>query len=307
MDQAKTLRKMACGEIVEINKKPCLEMISEDMKESARDVVRVIAVTSGKGGVGKTNVVVNLACSLRKLGSRVCILDADLGLGNIDVLLGLAPKFNIHHVLLGQKKLSEIVIDGPAGIKIIPASSGIQEMAELDDNQRLNILSQVEDLEDMIDILLLDTGAGISSNVTYFSVAAQEIVIVATPEPTSITDAYAVMKVLSQRYSERFFKLLVNGVATPREASEVYKKLSLTADRFLQISIDYLGHILLDANLVAAVRQQKALVEINPSSPASQCFKSLAQKIKEARPSARPKGGLQFFWRQLLERTWPFS
>lgn len=301
MDQAKTLRRMACGKGANDYSNPRLSLFSEERKERTGDVVRVIAVTSGKGGVGKTNVVANLAYSLRELGSKVCILDADLGLGNIDVLLGLAPKFNIHHVLLGEKTLSEIIVDGPAGIKIIPAASGIQELAEANDSQRLRILSQVEALGDKIDILLLDTGAGISSNVTYFSIAAQEIVVVATPEPTSITDAYAVMKVLSQRYSERYFKLLVNGVANHREASDVYRKLSLTADRFLQISIDYLGHILLDPNLVVAVKQQKAIVEINPNSPASQCFKALARKIKDAPLSAKPKGGLQFFWRQLLE------
>ncbi|MDH4187246.1 MAG: AAA family ATPase, partial [Nitrospira sp.] len=163
----------------------------------------VITVTSGKGGVGKTNVVANLAVALAQAGKQVLVLDADLGLGNIDVLLGLVPRYTLEHVLAGSHHLSDIVIQGPAGIHVLPASSGLPQLTSLNDEQQLLLQSELEDVAKTVDVLLIDTGAGIASNVTYFAAAAQETVIVVSPEPTSLTDAYALIKVLWRQHRER--------------------------------------------------------------------------------------------------------
>jgi flagellar biosynthesis protein FlhG len=299
MDQARTLRHLADTARQEPFASSTLTL---EPPRSTRQGVKVLSFTSGKGGVGKTHIVVNLAYALQRQGARVMILDADLGLANVDVLLGLAPRFTIQHVLEGHKSLDEILVPGPAGMRILPAGSGVQEMAELDESQRLQLLSVLDGLEDEIDYLLIDTGAGISSNVMYFNVAAQDIIVVATPEPTSITDAYALMKVLSTKYAEKHFKVLMNAVSSETDAKEAFRRLSVVAERFLNISIDYLGHILHDTSFSQAVRQQKALLELYPSSVAARCFHRLARQVLETPPTAHPKGNIQFFWQQLLTR-----
>jgi flagellar biosynthesis protein FlhG len=167
---------------------------------------RVIAITSGKGGVGKTNIVANMGYTLCKAGKRVLIFDADLGLGNMDVLLGLTPQYNLSHVIKGQKRLSEIIVNGPGQLKILPASSGIQELTKLTHSQKVDLFNELNLLLSDYDIVLIDTAAGISSNVLYFNASASEIMVVVTPEPTSITDAYALMKVLSVKYNEKHFR-----------------------------------------------------------------------------------------------------
>ncbi|MFQ5454893.1 MAG: MinD/ParA family protein [Nitrospirota bacterium] len=285
MDQAATLRKMT--DIREVN-------------AGTFNNIRVIAITSGKGGVGKTNVVANLAIALSKLGKKVMILDADLGLGNLDVLLGLTPKYNVQHLLMGEKGLSDIIVNGPSGIMILPSSSGVQELTSLTDEQQLNLLTEFDKLPSKIDFFLIDTGAGISSNVIYFSTAAQEIIVIVSPEPTSITDAYALMKVLSTKHAERKFKLLVNMIKDEREAKEVYRKLSIVADRFLNISIDYIGYITLDNNMPKAVCRQKAIVDIYPNSQSSRAFDQLARTICEWPAPLQPKSNIQFLWKRLI-------
>ncbi|HUU50533.1 MAG TPA: MinD/ParA family protein [Nitrospinota bacterium] len=290
MDQASTLRYMS-----KMNE-------NTNSSQQKRDKqIMVMAITSGKGGVGKTNIVANLAISLSMLNRRVVVFDADLGLANLDVLLGLIPKYNLKDVLIGKKSFSEIIVEGPKGIKIIPASSGIQELSALTDEQRLRLLSEFDQFDENIDILLIDTAAGISSNVMYFNVAAQEIIVIAAPEPTSITDAYALMKVLSINYGEKYFRLIVNSVKDEKEGKEVFKKLSVAADRFLDISIDYLGSIPFDESVTKAVRQQKALVELYPSSKAGRSFAALAKSISKISPRTHPKGNIQFFWQQILQ------
>lgn len=268
--------------------------------ESRKSHTRVIAVTSGKGGVGKSNIVANLGFVLSRLGKKVLILDADLGLGNLDVLLGLAPKYNLSHAIAGSKTLSEIVIDGPGNVKILPAPSGIQELSDLTDEQKTRMLTALDLLIDSVDLFLIDTGAGISSNVMHFNSSAPEIMVVASPEPTSITDAYALMKVLSLDYSRKHFKLVVNLARSSREAMDVYKQLELVADRFLDIKIEYMGHVLIDENIRKGVRLQKVVSEIYPDTKASRCFASLAKKIFESRPSNVPEGDTNFFWRKLV-------
>jgi len=263
--------------------------------------VQVIAVTSGKGGVGKTNVVANLAYSLSRLKRRVLILDADMGLANLDVLLGLIPKYTIHHILMGEKSLDEIMMDGPGGVKILPASSGVQELTALTTQQRMVLLSQLESLNERTDVLLIDTAAGISSNVMFFSTMANEIVVVASPEPTSITDAYATMKVLTTRYGEKYFYLLVNFVRDESEGLEVYRHLTMVTERFLNLSIRYLGFIPVDGHVQQAVKQQRAVAELYPNCLASRSFLAVAEKVARFSFSSTPRGNLNLFWQSLMQ------
>jgi flagellar biosynthesis protein FlhG len=268
---------------------------------------RVIAISSGKGGVGKTNIVANLGISLSRLGKKVMIFDADLGLGNLDILLGLSPKYNFSHVALGEKTLSEIIVEGPCQIKILPASSGIQEMASLSKQQTADLLSELYAVIDPIDILLIDTAAGISTNVMYFNAIAQEVLVVVSPEPTSITDAYALMKILSIRYGVKQFNLLVNMVSDIQEAHEVYRQLKLVAERFLDIAIEYIGHVSYDKNVTRGVRQQKAVCDLYPDTPASRCFNSLAVKLCQSPASAYPAKNTRQFWQELITNKMDFT
>ena len=262
---------------------------------------RVITVTSGKGGVGKTNIVSNLAIALAKFGKKVLLLDADLGLGNLDILLGLKPKKNLSDVLIEGKDLSEMMSEGPMGIKILPASSGALELTNLSENQKLQLLSEIESLNGAFDMLLIDTGAGISSNVMYFNIAAQDIIVIITPEPTSIYDSLALMKILASDYDEKYFKVLVNFARTPREGFAVFKKfVSLIEDCF-EASVDYIGQISYDKNVAKAVRKQKAVLEAFPYSTASRDFLRIAEKICSLHSKELPKGNIQFFWKHLLE------
>ena len=261
---------------------------------------RVIAITSGKGGVGKTNIVGNLGYAFAKLGKKVLILDADLGLGNLDVLLGLAPKYNLSHVILGERKIDEILVEGPGKMNILPASSGIQELTNLNKDQKIEILTQLDLLIDSVDVLFIDTAAGISSNVMDFNATAQEVVVVVSPEPTSITDAYALMKVLSLKYSGKACKLIVNMVRRPEEGREVFRQLQIVTDRFLDITIEYLGYVLFDGKVTKGVKTQKIVSELYPDTPASRCFADISRKIANMSPLNLPKGGSNLFWRHLV-------
>jgi len=261
---------------------------------------RVIAITSGKGGVGKTSIVGNLGYALTKLGKEVLILDADMGLGNLDVLLGLAPRYNLSHVITGEKAIDEILVEGPGKMKILPASSGIQELTHLTKDQKIQILSQLDLLINRVDFLLIDTAAGISSNVMDFNATAQEVVVVVSPEPTSITDAYALMKVLSLKYLGKSCKLMVNMVSRPEEGREVFRQLQLVTDRFLDINIEYLGYVLFDGKVTKGVKNQKIVSELYPDTLASRCFTDISRKISSMSPLNLPKGGSNLFWRHLV-------
>lgn len=273
--------------------------VEEDLQQRNSNT-RVISITSGKGGVGKTNIVANLGFSLSRLGKKVLILDADLGLANLDVLLGLAPKYNFSHVMMGEKTINEITVKGPGGITILPASSGIQELTKLTKEQGIRFLTELDSLLHSYDILLIDTAAGISSNVMYFNTTAQEIMVVVSPEPTSITDGYALMKVLSLKYSQKNFKLIVNLAENSEESREVFRQLSLVADRFLDITLEYMGHILIDKNMTKSVRRQKIVSEIMPDTGASKCFVTLAKNICNSTVQAYPEGETNFIWKYLL-------
>ncbi|MFA5073235.1 MAG: MinD/ParA family protein [Nitrospirota bacterium] len=272
-------------------------MLTEKQK-TGKHHVRTIAVTSGKGGVGKTNVVANLAIALTAQGKKVMILDADLGLSNIDVLLHLAPHYNIQHVLSGELTLRDVLVEGPHGIRILPASSGMQELTTLDEFQRLKIMEEFDAYDEDIDVVLIDTAAGISENVAFFCIAAQEIVIVTSPEPTAITDAYALIKVLSTRYHEKEFRVLVNCAKNMEEGREVFRRLSRATEKFLNISLDYLGHLPFDEGIPKAVRVQTAFIDLYPNNLASRHIREIATKFLEH--NVRVKGTLQFFIGNLL-------
>jgi flagellar biosynthesis protein FlhG len=264
--------------------------------------LRVLAISSGKGGVGKTNVVTNLAYSLCKQGERVLVFDADMGLGNIHILLGLAPKYNLEHVLSGQKTVAEIVVEGPVGIKILPAGSGVQELTDLTHAARMVLLEEFDRISQDYDFLIFDTGAGISSNVTYFCSAANEIILIATTEPTSLTDVYALMKVLYQKHNQKYFRLIVNSVKSEKEALEIYRHLSAVTDKFLShVSVEYLGYILNDPNVSKAVRQQRAFMELYPHSKVSQCISELCRKIVGEKLPSAGEYDRPFLWKNVFQ------
>jgi flagellar biosynthesis protein FlhG len=260
-----------------------------------------IAVASGKGGVGKTNVTANLAVALARRGQRVCVLDADLGLANLDVLFGLSPSHSLLHVLNGDRALADVIVEGPAGVRIIPAASGVEELTALGTDERLRLLHEIDALDGSLDVLLVDTAAGISSNVLYFVAAAAHVLIVITPEPTALTDAYALMKVLTQRHGRREFLVAVNMAGGPTDAEAAFTRLARVAERFLRVRLEYQGFVPHDAAVPRAVRQQQPVVLAAPAAPASMALAQLAQRLANRGP-ARATGGVQFFFRRLLER-----
>lgn len=259
----------------------------------------VITVASGKGGVGKTNTVINLATALAATGSRVMVLDADLGLGNLDVMLGLAPEYNLQHVFLGEKTLAEIMVEGPRGIMIVPAASGIQDVTQAGSPQQRILRDQLTAYADKIDYLLIDAAAGISDLVTSFVMAADLALVVATPEPTSMTDAYALMKVLCNRYGEKKFYLLLNQVADESEARRVYDQLSRVGEKFLDITLLFLGYVPKDKAVPLAVCRQQAVVDFQPQAAASRAFKEVARRLGSM--PLKSRGGLSYFWQRLLD------
>ena len=264
------------------------------------DPVRVIAVTSGKGGVGKTNISVNLAASLSLAGQRVMLMDADLGLANVDVLLGLEPHFDLQHVISGEKSLDEIIVEGPLGIHVVPASSGVERMAELTSVEHASLISAFSELEQPIDVLIVDTAAGIADGVVSFAKACQEVIVVVCDEPTSLTDAYALIKVLSMRHGIKQFQILANMVKDERQGLNLYEKLLNTTDRFLEVGLKYLGAVPFDEQLRQSVRAQKPVVEAYPRSPAAKALVRIGEKINRWPLPDQATGYLQFFVERLL-------
>ncbi len=262
--------------------------------------VQVIAVTGGKGGVGKSNVSVNLSLALAEKRRRVVLLDADLGLANIDVLLGIKADRTIADVLSGECDLRDILIQGPGGIRIVPAASGLQHMASLNTQQHGAMIQAFSDLSDQLDILVIDTAAGISDNVVSFVRAAQEVLVVVCNEPSSITDAYALMKLLNKDYGIERFRVIANMVSSPKEGQQLLMKLSTVCERFLDVSMQYIGAIPMDENVRKAVQKQKAVVEFSPHCKASQAFRQLAQQVDEWPIPSSPRGHLEFFVENLL-------
>lgn len=268
---------------------------------SMRAVTRVISFTSGKGGVGKTHCVCNVGTALVNQGRSVLVLDADLGLANVDVLLGIRPKSDIRDVISGDCELSDVIVHSREGLAIIPAASGVDSLVNLDFSHKLPLIEAIEALAPRYDYLLIDTPAGIGADVLHFNSASADIVCVITGEPTSLTDAYALIKVMSQRFQERNFSILVNNVANEGEARKAFRRLETALERFLSVRVNYLGWVPADEHVGMAAREQRAVVDIYPSSPAARAFTNLGDKIDEELGRHRLKGGMQFFFRQLIE------
>lgn len=261
--------------------------------------VQVIAVTGGKGGVGKTSTSVNLAISLAKKGRRVLLLDADLGLANVDIMLGIKAKRNIADVLNGQCDLRDVLVEGPAGIKIVPASSGVREMTMLGARQHGGLIHAFSQFSDQIDVLLIDTAAGISDTVVSFVQASQEVLVVVCDEPASITDAYALIKLLASEYGIHRYHILANQVKTAVEGKQLFAKLDGVTDRFLDVTLNYLGAVPYDDHVKKAVKRQKAVTDAYPRCLASVAYKQLADKVDELPQQILPRGHLEFFADQL--------
>lgn len=261
----------------------------------------VLSVTSGKGGVGKTNISVNLAYCLSKMNKKVLIFDADLGLANVDVMLGIAPRLNLFHLFHNNTPLEEIILTTGYDFDILPAASGVSEMLSLSTGQKLELLEAMDYLEDRIDYLIVDTGAGINDNVIYFNLAVQHRLLVLTPEPTSLTDAYALIKVLRTRHDIDRFKVIVNWARSRDEAVKIFKKLYTACDHFLSgVSLELCGTIPVDQNVKKGVASQVPFCHYAPASPASRAMQNISQTINSWEPEKNLDGNIKFFWKKLL-------
>lgn len=268
---------------------------------SKQHPVQVIAVTGGKGGVGKSNVSVNLALSLAELGRRVVVMDADLGLANIDILLGISAARTIEDVLAGNCSLRDVLVDGPGGIKIVPASSGAARLANLGIQEHAGLISAFSEIGNELDVLIVDTAAGIAAGVMSFVQAAQEVLVVVTDEPTSITDAYAQIKVLNRDYGLFRFRVVANMVKTEQDGRLLFAKLTKVTERFLDVALQYVGSIPFDEFVKKAVQRQRAVCELYPRSKAALAFKALARKVDSWPLPSNPRGHLEFFIERLVQ------
>ena len=262
--------------------------------------VRVLAVTSGKGGVGKTNVSVNLATALAGIGREVMLMDADLGLANVDVVLGLQTTVNLSHVISGECTLDEVVVQGPRGIQVVPGASGVTRMAGLSQAEHAGLIRAFSELSVPLDVLVVDTPAGISDDVISFSRASQEVIVVVCDEPASMTDAYALIKVLSREHGIGRFHILANRVRDGQEGNVLYRKMAAVCGRFLDVTLHYMGAVPEDPMLRQAVQRQGAVVEMYPGSPSGRAFKNLALRADNWPIQSGTRGHLEFFVERLL-------
>ena len=277
-----------------------------DQAEGLRRVVspkpvKVIAVSSGKGGVGKTNVSINLALSMARQGKEVMLLDADLGLANVDVLLGLNTEYDLSHVIRGERTLEEIIVEGPSNIKVIPASTGISGMANLDPAEQMGLVSAFSDLSCAVDVMIIDTGAGISNSVVKFCGASQDVIVVVHDEPASITDAYAFIKVMSKQHNVSRFHVLANMTHDAREGRELFVKLSKATDRFLDVVLNFIGAVPFDGKLRKAIQHQRAVVDAFPNCPSALAFKRITKQIDDWPETCRNDGQMQFFVERIIQ------
>jgi flagellar biosynthesis protein FlhG len=264
--------------------------------------VQVIAVTGGKGGVGKTSVAVNLATALASVGRRAMLLDGDLGLANVDVLLGLSPRYTMAHVLSGERSLEEIIVESPQGIQVVPGASGVAELANLSAAGHLSLVQAFSSLSNRVDVLIVDTAAGIAHSVVQFSQAAQHVLIVICDEPASLTDAYALVKVLSRQHRVTQFRVVANMIRTPGDGEALFEKLQRVTSKFLDVTLEYVGEIPEDPYLRRSIREQRPVVAAFPACPSSRAFKKLALKADKWPVPEGPRGNLEFFVERLVRR-----
>lgn len=262
--------------------------------------VKVIAVTAGKGGVGKSNVSVNLAVALAQQNKKVMLLDGDLGLANIDIMLGLHTKYNLSHVIQGICHLSDIILHGPSGIRVIPAASGTEFMTQLSPAEHAGIIDAFNELTDDLDYMIIDTAAGISDTVLSFTRSSQELIVVVCDEPTSLTDAYALIKVMSKRYEWTHFHVLANMVRHIKDGRDLFNKLLRVSEQFLDVQLDYLGAIPFDEHVHQAVKKQKPVLIAYPDSPAAASMQELAVNVSQWPFKAALGGNTSFFLERLV-------
>ncbi len=264
MDQAHKLRELISSGLNS----------DDDSKKDAK----IVAITSGKGGVGKTSLTVNLAIAMSKLGKKVAVIDADLGMANVDVLLGIVPKYTLAHVIRNEKTMSEVMVEGPAGIKILSGGSGAMDLVHLDEQSVLNLIDGLMFLNNEVDYIFIDTGAGIGKSVLSFIEAAEDVIVIVTPDPTSITDAYALIKNIN--YDEKNVKVIVNRVESNKDGKNVFSKISLATEKFLNIELENLGYIYEDKHVKKSVRSQNAFLISAPHSLASHAVEMLAYNLE---------------------------
>lgn len=271
-DQAQSLRKL---------------MISDNTHRA-----RIVAVTSGKGGVGKTNIAVNLAIKLSEMGRKIILLDGDLGTANADVLCNLAPGGNLAHVVAGRKSLADSIVQAPGGFGLIPGASGLAQMAALGEYERDHLIEQIQQLETQADLIIVDTGAGVGPGVLSFALGADQLLVVTTPEPTAVTDAYAAIKTLKRRREEIDVRVLVNMVQSDVEGRQVFDRIDSVCRKFLDLNIQYAGHVDADPRVGQAVRRRKPFVLENPTCPASMAIGRLAHRMDRLASEPREAGFL---------------
>lgn len=262
--------------------------------------VRVIAVTGGKGGVGKTSISVNLSIALAGMGKNVMLMDADLGLANVDVMLGLQPKKDLSQLLNGECTLDEVLVSGPDGVLIVPGASGMAHLANLSNAEHIGLIQAFSDLTRPVDVLMVDTAAGISHTVTNFSQAAQDVLVVVCDEPASITDAYAIIKVLSRDHGVDHFHIVANMVRSPEEGQRLYRKLAAVSDRFLDVVLRYMGAVPQDEEMRRAIQRQNSVVKVAPFSASARALRSMANGILGWPSRKGPSGSVEFFVERLL-------
>jgi flagellar biosynthesis protein FlhG len=270
---------------------------------TAPAVPRVIAVASGKGGVGKTSVCVNLATALVNTGERTLLLDTDLGLANVDVMLGLSPRFTLADVFAGRCELRDTLIEGPNGLWVVPAASGKREMTELLPQQHVGLVHAFSQLDLPLDVMVVDNAAGIADGVLTFCQAAQDVIVVVCDEPASVTDAYALIKVLSRERGVTRVQVLANQVEHQREGRALFEKLERVSAKFLDVTLNYLGAIPRDEWLRRAIQRQEAVVDAFPSAPSAIAFRDIARRSRKWQSPLGPRGHVEFFLEQLIAQA----
>lgn len=281
-----------------------LNLVSNTDLSGLAQPVQVIAVTGGKGGVGKTSVSVNLATALAATGKRVVLLDGDLGLANADVF-GLSPRYTLAHVISGERTLDEILVTASQGFMVVPAASGAADMVNMSAAEHLGLVQAFSTLAARVDVLIVDTAAGIAHSVLQFSQACQHVLVVICDEPASLTDAYALVKVLSRNHGVNRFRVLANQMRIPGSGAELFHRFERVTARFLDVVLEFAGEIPEDEYLRRSVREQRPVCEAYPSSPASRAFKKLAARADTWPVPAGPRGNIEFFVERLVRRSAP--